>query len=76
MFTVATQTETRLQAYIDAEAKILRGQSVRMGDRELRRADLAEIRAEIRQLQRDVAAEKASASGKSRFARADLGGEW
>lgn len=73
---MATQTETRLQAYIDAEAKILAGQSVRMGDRELRRADLSEIRDEIRRLKREVTAEANAASGRSQFARADLGGEW
>jgi hypothetical protein len=36
---VATVNETRLQLYIDAEAKILGGQIVRMGDRQLQRAD-------------------------------------
>lgn len=36
--------EARLTAYLDAEAKILQGQRVRMGDRDMTRADLGEIR--------------------------------
>ena len=32
------------QLYLDAEKKILKGQSVRFGDRQLNRADLEEVR--------------------------------
>lgn len=73
---MATINETRLQAYIDAEAKILAGQSVRFGERQLQRADLAEVRAEISRLQAAVAREQSAASGRLPFSRADLGGEW
>lgn len=36
--------ETRLQAYVDAELAVLGNQSYKIGDRELTRADLKEIR--------------------------------
>lgn len=74
---MATVNETRLQLYLDAEAKILRGQSVRVGEREMRYADLAEVRAEITKLQRVVAQEQAAAAGRrGGFSVADFGGEW
>lgn len=77
---MATVNETRLQAYLDAEAKILRAQSVRSGagaQSEVRRAELAEVRAEITRLQRLVAQERSAASGRrSGISQADLGGEW
>lgn len=74
---MATINETRLQAYIDAEAKILSGaQSVRLGDREITRANMEHIRDEIRRLQVLVAREQSAASGRLPFSRADLGGEW
>lgn len=41
------QAEAQLALYLAAEAKILSGQSYRIGDRELRRADLAEVQAGI-----------------------------
>ena len=70
-----TINQTRLAAYVAAEAKILQGQSVRFGDRELRRADLAEIRKEIGLLQSVVAREEAGAAGRGgRFSQADFGG--
>lgn len=70
-----TVTEERLQRYIDAEAAILTGaQSVRFGDRELRRADLAEIRQEITRLRAEVSREAAVASGRGgRFSQANFG---
>jgi hypothetical protein len=72
---VATSNETRLQLYLDAETKILGGQIVRMGDRQLQRADLAEVRATIERLQAAVAREQASAAGRGgRFSQADFGG--
>ncbi len=67
-----TINEERLELYRAAEVKILKGQSVRFGDRELRYADLKEIRAEIEKLQRAVAAEQRG--GRSGFATADFGG--
>ena len=67
-----TINEERLELYRAAEVKILKGQSVRFGDRELRYADLKEIRAEIEKLQRAVAAERRG--GRSGFATADFGG--
>ena len=36
--------KNRLQMYLDAERKILHGQEYRLGDRMLRRADLATVR--------------------------------
>lgn len=51
-------TSARLQSYLDAEAKILSGQSVRWGDRQLTRADLAEVRSAIKDLQRQLNAER------------------
>ena len=38
----------RLNDYLDAEAKVLGGQEKKIGDRMLKRADLAEIQAGIR----------------------------
>ena len=76
LFHVATVNESRLQAYLAAEAQILSGQSVRFGDRYLQRADLAEVRAEIRRLERAVAAERNAGRGRAGYATADFGGEW
>lgn len=70
---VPTVTENRLQLYLDAEAKILGGQSVHMGDRQLQRADLAEVRNEITRLQATVNREAATAAGRGgRFSQADF----
>jgi hypothetical protein len=44
-------TAERLQLYLDAERKILAGQSVSFGDRQLTRADLAEVRRGIASLE-------------------------
>lgn len=67
-----TINATRLQAYLDAEAKILAGQTVRFGDRELRRADLVEVRKAIAELQAAVSREGRRDGG--RFSQADFGG--
>ena len=65
----------RLQLYLDAEAKILSGQSVRFGDRQLQRADLQFVQKEIAKLQAEVNREALSASGRGgRFSQADFGG--
>lgn len=59
------QLQDRLAAYLAAEAKILVGQEYTVGDgstaRRLKRADLAEVRDEIRRLQAEVAAAEAAA---------------
>lgn len=46
-----------LAAYIAAETAILQGQSARLGDRMLTRADLAAVQSERRRLEQRVAAE-------------------
>ncbi|NLA68089.1 MAG: primosomal replication protein PriB/PriC domain protein [Gammaproteobacteria bacterium] len=50
-------TQERLDAYLTAERKVLAGQSVRFGERQLSYADLAEIRKAIIQLKAELAAE-------------------
>lgn len=52
-----------LALYLEAEAKILGGQSYAIGDRNLTRADLAEVRRERKELERRVAAESRTAAG-------------
>ena len=54
-----------LSAYQDAEKKILLGQSVRFGERQLTRADLAEVRAGRREWEAKVAAEIVIANGRT-----------
>lgn len=44
----------RLELYLTAEAAILSGASYRIGDRELRRADLAEVRRAIDDLSAQI----------------------
>ena len=48
------QLQSRLALYLDCEKKILAGQSYRIGDRELRRADLATVRAAIDDLSAEL----------------------
>ena len=48
------QLQSRLELYLDCERKILAGQSYKIGDRELRRADLSEIRAAIDDLSAEL----------------------
>ncbi len=65
----------RLTLYLAAEAKILSGQSVRFGDRQLQRADLEFVQKQIAALQAEVNREAASAAGRGgRFSQADFGG--
>ena len=61
---MSTANELRLQSYLDAEQKILRGQSVRFENRQVTRADLGEIRRGIATLQKLVNAEKEKAAGR------------
>lgn len=52
-----------LAKYLVVEAAILEGQSYRMGERMLTRADLAAVQAERKNLERRVSAESNTASG-------------
>ncbi|WP_367154661.1 hypothetical protein [Methylomonas sp. HYX-M1] len=54
-----------LQKYIDAEAAILSGQSVRFGERMLTRADLAMVQKGRQEWQRKVSAEARNTAGLS-----------
>ncbi len=74
---MSTATHMR-DRYLAAETAVLSGQRFRMGERELTRADLAEIRAGRREWEQRVVAEAAAASvgrGDPRVALADFGGE-
>lgn len=71
IFTMSPNRQ-RLNAYLDAEARILRGQSVRLDGRERRMADLEVVRKEIERLTRVCNAE--SRAGSASFATADFGG--
>jgi hypothetical protein len=64
MLSMSTAT-TMLQTYIDAEAAILAGQTVRFGERQLTRANLAEVQAGRREWERKVASEQRVAAGGS-----------
>lgn len=67
-----TTASEMLEFYVQAELSVLRGQRVRFGDRELTRADLAEIRAGRREWQCRVDAE--ARRGRGGWAVADFGG--
>lgn len=70
-----TTAQTMLQTYLDAEAKILRGQSVRMGERMLTLADLSMVQDGRREWEAKVKAEAAGAQGQSSlYALADFSG--
>ncbi|MCK5770930.1 hypothetical protein [Algiphilus sp.] len=71
---MSSDTAQRLQAYKDAEAKVLNGQEVRFGGRSLRMADLSEIRAAIDQLESQLAVQqnRAARRGPRRFGVAHL----
>ena len=58
-----TQATDMLNLYITAETAVLSGQEFQLGDRKLRRADLAEIQAGRREWQAIVNSEKARSSG-------------
>lgn len=70
-------TQSRLDAYLAAEAEILKAQEVRAGDRIHRRAELLAVQAQIEILERKLAREQASAAGRGsvNFAVADLSRE-
>lgn len=56
----------RLNAYYEAELKVLAGQSYRMGNRTMTRANLSEIRQAIESLENLVAELESQAAGKGR----------
>jgi hypothetical protein len=56
----------RLDDYLDAEVKVLDGQEKKMGDRTLKRADLAEIQAGIQIWNRRVQELSSRANGRGR----------
>lgn len=58
------KTLARLEAYYDAELKILEGQSYTIGGKTLTRANLSEIRATIQSLENQVAKLEAKLKGK------------
>jgi hypothetical protein len=62
---MATTAETMLQAYIDAETKILLGQEVSLNNRRLRLPDLAEVQKGRQMWQNRVNAEQAASQGGS-----------
>ena len=59
--------ETRLNAYLAAEAAILKAQEVRGGDTSHRMAELADVRAQIDKLQAQVNREQSRAAGRGPF---------
>jgi hypothetical protein len=70
-----TVAQIMLQAYMDAEVKILKGQSVRMGERDLTLANLEEVRAGRREWEGKVTTETVAAQGQSSlYAVADFSG--
>lgn len=60
-----------LAKYLAAESAILSGQEVRMGDRSLKMADLAEVRKERQRLELRVNAEASGTAG-ARYQTADF----
>lgn len=73
-YAIMTTAQQMLQRYIDAETAVLSGQSVRLGERQLTRADLAEIRAGRREWQQQVDRESPQRSRNPRWANIDFGG--
>jgi chemotaxis receptor (MCP) glutamine deamidase CheD len=73
---MTTVAETRLAAYLAAEAAILQAQEARVGDRTHRMAELEAVQKQINLLQRQVTREQARAAGQGglNFAVADLSG--
>lgn len=74
---MSTITETRLAAYLAAEASILKAQEIRNGDRAFRQTELREVREQIDKLQQQLAREQAAANGRRglNFSVANLSGE-
>lgn len=66
-------TESRLQAYLAAEAAILQAQEVRGGDRAHRMTELREVRDQIDKLQQQLSREKSGRGGLN-YSLANLSG--
>lgn len=60
-----SDTQARLDAYKAAEIAVLKGQTIRFGERQLDLADLAEIRKAIKDLTQQVQAESGLPSSGS-----------
>lgn len=60
------QAQAQLQAYLDAEAAVLAGQSVQMGDRSLTLANLAAIQIGIKTWDERVKALAQAGAGRGR----------
>lgn len=60
------QAEAKLAEYLAAESAVLSGQAVTLGDRSLRLADLAEIRAGVRYWDERVKTLSAATAGRGR----------
>lgn len=58
-------TATRLTAYYQAETQVLKAQALGKGDRTKQMAQLAEIRAGIKELEAQLAAENRTAAGQT-----------
>lgn len=56
--------KTHLEAWLQAELAVSTGQSYKIGTRQLIRADLAEIRQQIRYWQKEVSRLEAKANGR------------
>lgn len=56
----------RLDAYYEAELKVLQGQSYQIGSQVMTRANLAEIRASIKELEIQVANLRAQVAGRGK----------
>lgn len=56
----------RLDAYYEAELKVLKGQSYQIGGQTMTRANLAEIRASIKELEIQVANLRAQVTGRGK----------
>ncbi len=56
----------RLQQYYDAEEKILKGQSYKIGSRELTRASLASVQSKIKELETEIEALEKHGTAKRR----------
>lgn len=72
-YVVMKTAQEMLDLYIAAEQAVLLGQSVRFGERQLTRADLAEIRNGRKEWQA-VVGRAASGGRRARWANADFGG--
>lgn len=63
---ILERLKNRLQLYYEAEAAVLSGQSYRIGTRTLQRADLAQIRQAIKELEAQVEMLECSAGRSAR----------